>query len=151
MEKDAPGSPTPGYPPAEACRCCRGECCRHCAGFAHPDDLAKPLIQTTRELLATGEWALDWWEGDINGDELERIPMLRPRHTNGGVVDGSWGGTCVFLTESGCQRTFAERPRQCRLMKPEDSLKCKTDGKEPYARAWRPYAAELEKLIAECN
>ena len=66
------------------------------------------------------------------------------------IVDGSWGGECILLTENGCSLEFNERPKGARLLKPQEDMQCQTDyNKEQCVIDWMNYQDVLEKLYIE--
>ncbi len=102
-------------------------------------------------------YQFDYWEGNITGkpehDEITAY-YLRPqtKKSVGKMVDASWGGECVFLSESGCTKTFEQRPTQCRALKPEENGSCsytKKYSKIEVIKAWLPYNDVIVKLINE--
>jgi Fe-S-cluster containining protein len=100
---------------AKTCTKCGGECCKRYPGIIAPDDLgttARDILSKCRELLRTGGYQVDWWEGDPN------IYFVRPKimdHRSGSVFSPSWGGSCYFLAYNGCKLSFEDRPLGCRV------------------------------------
>ena len=102
-------------------------------------------------------YQFDYWEGNLTGkSEHEDITFyyLRPqtKKSVGKMVDASWGGECVFLGESGCSKTFEERPTQCKALKPQEDGNCSLSGeysKEEMIKDWLPYNQIIKKLIDE--
>lgn len=144
----------------ELCADCGGKCCKVLAGGAFPEDFKLPLLDSLVGALCSGDWAVDWWEGDPRKgkNELAICYFIRPAHTNavGEVKDPSWGGVCVFLTDIGCKLPEQDRPKSCRHLKPiaEADGSCtsgKGTNKESTALAWLPYQAEIEQAIEQAE
>lgn len=162
----------------EACSACKGACCKELPGECMPSDWfdANGEIDwdLVRRSLSTDEWCIDWWEGDPRFDKYEDrqvsiAPYIRPRHSySRGVRDPSiFGGTCVFLTESGCrlpeERALSGviRPAGCRNLVAD--LKITSGGsihhrcysaigrqfKKEAAAAWLPYHEKLLELVSD--
>jgi hypothetical protein len=132
-----------------------GQCCKRMPGVVHPEDMQEITVDSLSKMIQNG-YQFDYWEGNITGQpEHEDITAyyLRPqtKKSIGKVVDGSWGGECVFLGESGCSKTFEERPAQCKALVPVGSKDCYLpDGK--YAKAeiiksWLPYNGVISQTI----
>lgn len=51
------------YENKELCKRCGGKCCNTCPGLVYPEDVGFSE-EKVKELLSTGNYALDWWEGD---------------------------------------------------------------------------------------
>jgi len=138
------------YQNPQLCAECGGKCCRHYAGAAWPDDFDEPLAESLDAALASGEWAIDWWEGELDG--MESPYFVRPRHKNEPIVHGSWGGECVFFTGQKCRLPFEKRPRGCRLLEPradgciDHAAGDSQNQKAASCRAWKPYQSLLTKL-----
>ncbi len=62
----------------------------------------------------------------------------------------AWGGPCTFHTPGGCSLKYEARPVQCRELVPgSEEAGCISDlEKRDVALLWRPYAAELEAILA---
>lgn len=60
--------PVLNFQAPEICAACGGACCRRAPGIAHPEDFGAPdradLRRRVEAALASGRWAVDWWEGD---------------------------------------------------------------------------------------
>lgn len=128
------------------CTDCGGACCKHLPGSAYPEDFGNDFEQV-KAALATGRWAIDWWDGDPrNGkDELGSANFVRPaiKGYEGRLYHGAWGGECTFLGPDGCELKSKKRPRECRLLEPQEGKgKCKMHqncGKQDAAIAWLPF------------
>lgn len=108
------------------CKDC-GKCCKHYAGMYHPEQVLNELeLLKNNQLNDLGtKYQIDCWENWENGD----IYFLRPAHTNSlnEIIDRSWGGQCVNLTDTGCSLTFEQRPYECQKLKAYDYHKCSSD------------------------
>jgi Fe-S-cluster containining protein len=137
----------------ETCTKCGGECCKRYPGIIAPDDLGattRDILSKCRELLRTGGYQVDWWEGDPN------IYFVRPKimdHRSGSVFSPSWGGSCYFLAYNGCTLLFEDRPLGCRVLVPNKETPGRgcVNPKEfatkwEFAVLWKPYSKQL-KLI----
>lgn len=139
------------YENKELCALCKGSCCKTLPGQYSPEDFKEPITyELVKRLLLEGKHAIDWFEGD--GIE---IYYLRPKTINGGMIDPSWGGVCINLTEEGCSLTEEVRPLQCRMLKPRGTIKhrtCNTAkefGKEAMAKRWSSSQSILSQLVIE--
>jgi len=143
----------------QLCASCGGCCCKNYAGFCHPFEFTIDG-EVDVFLLADAifsNYAIDSYEGDIDGKKYyNQIMMVRPRHTNmiNLPYDLSWGGTCIFLNDSGCELPFEKRPYQCRAVVPHANSNGEKhcvaplfSGKYSAAKAWRPYQKELNMVI----
>ena len=132
------------YTNEEICRACQGACCKHYAGCAMPADFKTINVSVLKNMLLTGQWAVDAWDGDPREGMsiLDEAYFIRPAHTNaiGKVFDYSSGGVCVQLTPTGCGLSNEERPAGCRLLEPGISG-CIPKGatSRDAAIAWLPY------------
>jgi hypothetical protein len=140
----------------DLCKECKGECCKRMGCGLSPEFLNSckdkaEVEMKIRELLNKGIYSIDWWEGDTQiPKKLKRVPYIRARNKNAGIIDASWGGECMLLTEKGCSLSFEDRPREGQRLIPNASFNCTGDyGKKDVARDWRKYADILEKIIME--
>jgi Fe-S-cluster containining protein len=145
---------TKGFPPIAYCAECGGKCCKMLSGTAYPDDFDND-IEKVREALLTGKWAIDSWEDDPN------IYFVRPavlpsemditfgRDAPRWPYDPSWGGQCVFLTDTGCELEYSERPTGCRMLEPKEDGECTSHGygKHHGAKAWSEFQEWLLAFI----
>ncbi len=143
----------------EVCGPCGGACCKTMPGHAFPSDLGADISGELRARLATGKWAIDWWEGDPREgkDELDYAYYLRPATIGkeGQLEDASWGGQCTFLRDDGCS-IFDQRPTGCRGLEPApggDPSKCQVrhGTKRDAAIAWIPFHAEILAALNETS
>lgn len=142
------------FEPGAFCKAC-GKCCKSLPGAHIPADFGLDLLEGTRAKLASGRYALDWWEGDVvTPEELTVVLFLRPatKGSEGKIYDGSWGGECTFLTADGCSLPRDEMPGECKALRPKGTPggDCPTDfSKEQVALEWRPYQSLLAMLAKE--
>lgn len=155
---------------ASLCGPCGGRCCQQMPGSALPADFGAgtpAFAQRIESALASGRWAVDWWEGDPRvekGSALSPLEMmfassymeahyLRPATAGmeGEVFDPSYGGRCTFHSERGCG-IFPSRPSGCRGLKPmplevRQLQGCSVEygSKREAAIAWLPY----EKILLQ--
>ena len=142
------------------CSVCKGECCKRMPGIVHPEQLEEPISRKLLFRLYKEGYQFDYWEGDEYGDLKGRTGyFLRPQtlKSKGVLVDPSWGGTCVFLTEEGCSKIFEERPYMCQQLKPQEDFNCGPKDKEntlnkyDYVLAWLQYNNLIEEIINDHN
>lgn len=144
------------YQDATICSACEGLCCQKLPGATQPEDLGGVTLGKLLKLLRSGLWAIDWWDGDPREGKyrLQRAEFLRPaiKGYEGLVFHGSWGGECVFLTNTGCKLSFEKRPISCRALEPVKGSHCidhspgeGSNGKHKSAKAWLPYRHLLKK------
>ncbi len=136
---------------SEICTGCGGKCCKNMPGIASPEDFGAPDRERLRvrlqEAFASGRWTIDHWHGDPREgcDEYEQVYYVRPATVGSfSRFDAFGGGRCTFLTDSGCEFSWADRPTQCRALVPSDRLKrdCVPSleyGKRNMATMWIPY------------
>lgn len=139
------------------CGECGGECCKHLPGACYPEDFGVPLDESRLAYaLASGRYAIDWWEGDPRpdshdlDDERDRTYFVRPatKGREGTRFDGSWGGECTFLGSEGCDLPEDARPLECKSLEPRIDGKCvmhNSRGKQEAAILW----LEFEHLLDE--
>lgn len=121
------------------CGRCGGHCCRQMPGAAVPADFDHDVGRVIRA-LASGLWAIDWWEAERPGYYLR--PAIFGRQ--GELFHRSWGGSCVFLGPRGCR--LRRRPAQCRNLEPRADGECHLHGltKRAVARAWGHWRSVFE-------
>ena len=139
------------------CSLCKGQCCKRMPGIVHPEQLQQPITKELLLKLYEEGYQFDYWEGDEFGGKVGYF--LRPQtiKSKGVLVDPSWGGTCVFLTEQGCSKTFEERPYMCQQLEPQEDFNCGPKDKEntlnkyDYVLAWLQYNNLIEEIINDHN
>lgn len=140
------------YPGNAICVACKGECCKKSAGGYHPDDFELLTVDSLAARFATGQYAIDWWDGDPRDGqeegegELDRALYVRPAHAEEhGLYQPSWGGTCVHLAVGGCRLPLHERPKGCCDLEPCLKGECSGEyGKRAAAIAWLPHRQLIE-------
>ena len=138
------------YDDMNTCRDWGGKCCKRAPGCAFPEDFGLPNIERLNAALASGRWAIDWWEGDPRDgiNELDQAFFIRPaiKGYEGQRYHASWGGDCTFLGTNGCELASEKRPRQCRQLEPKPNSNCVLHGdsdKQSAAISWLKYADAL--------
>ena len=138
----------------ELCSKCKGVCCKRAGCHLSPDDVIKLKGSITRiglyELLKTGNYSIDWWDGfEVKKDNFHgKGYYLRMRHVGANIIDPSWGGVCVLLTDNGCPLSYDNRPKSGRLLVPDKNYNCIT----PYSKYdsvcdWYKYWKILNELV----
>jgi Fe-S-cluster containining protein len=135
------------YENKEFCKKCGGLCCKNIPGNYYPSDFNLPETNPTQEdfnklkkIINDPNIAVDWWEDDIPKHFLR--PAIKKAKRK---FDPTWGGECIFLTETGCKLTYEKRPLECRNVEPVDldkDEKCIMHGnlnKESAYKAWLSY------------
>jgi len=145
----------------DICMPCGGRCCKHAPGAAMPEDFGAPdddaLRTALKERLATGEWSIDWWDGDPREgqNEIERAYYLRPatRQGRGRIFDPSYGGVCNFFQDGKGCRIFDTRPTGCRGVEPSPTGPCapRYASKQDAAIAWIPYIDVILSVAEELD
>ena len=129
------------------CSECGGKCCQRMPGCAVPDDFDS-LIQNMREAIESGKWSIDWYDAD------PCIYYMRPRMNGCGVVHPAYpgDGVCIFLTKSGCELSFKDRPQGCKDLVAGDDGNCpQVHGKLYYARKWNDYQQFLYDIMYDLD
>lgn len=139
------------------CSQCNGKCCSRLPGANYPEDFGLP--DDTRKLLGSirsGNYTIDWWEGDPREGqyELERAFFVRPacKGKEGIIYDPSWGGECTFLEDHGCSLQEDERPSCCKYLEPgatgngDDCIIREERSKQNATIAWMPYGSILQDI-----
>lgn len=142
---------------ADLCSKCKGRCCKSLPGTVYPSELGATHEAVRDGILVrlkTGVYSLDYWEGDLDGEDTwPQIYFLRPStvKSKGKTVDPSWGGQCVLLTKKGCPLLWAERPLGCRALVPAEGYpnKCHGEGatKRAGVVAWRPWQHAVKEAL----
>lgn len=133
------------FQPTEVCAQCKGACCKTMGCHYSPTDFDDLSFEGLKAEIEKGKISIDWWSGD------EQEYYLRARHVGAPVVDPSWGGRCINLTETGCSLPWEKRPLGGRALKPKensDSGECRTFySKEQCKNDWKPYSDVLKQLV----
>ena len=142
------------------CTSCGGACCKNMPGLTTPEDWGAPdhdvMIRRLEVAFATGDWAIDWWEGDPRKRArrpLSEVLYVRPStvegKAEGRLMDPSWGGQCALLTPTGCPLPREGRPTMCRTLEPlpEGLGRCEQHFlKKDVAATWIKYQTLLRAL-----
>lgn len=152
---------TDTYEQPDICAPCGGACCKRYAGASFPTEWganADEIREKIREAILTGKWVVDAWDGDPRGIEhgdaryVSIAYYIRPAHKDrtGWLVDLSYGGECVFLSESGCA-LGEKRPTGCKGLEPKRNDGCVVQygSKQDAAIAWLPYHDMILELLNE--
>ncbi|MCX7654104.1 MAG: YkgJ family cysteine cluster protein [Fervidobacterium sp.] len=123
------------------CKVCGGKCCKTFPGPATPEDFGAPDLEKLRKnllnSLISGRWTVDWINQENN------LYFVRPavKGFENVVFDHTYNGICTFLTESGCELSFENRPESCRMLVPKLYEKCDTQGytRMYVAKLWKDY------------
>jgi len=96
------------YKAIPKCATC-GKCCNYAPGGYHPDQFENE--EEIVEKLKSGYYSVD-------GDSY--MHYLRPAMVAGykKIIDTTWKGPCIFLTDTGCSLDEIEKPIQCSAAKP---------------------------------
>lgn len=130
------------YPPTEECKKCGGYCCKHMGCHFSPEDFPEISFDYLKAEIEKGSISIDWWDGDYGPEYL-----LRMRNKNCPIVDPSWGGECILLTDTGCPLTFDQRPLGARALEPNLNGRCEQHySKEMCKNNWLPYYDILSEL-----
>ena len=130
------------------CAECKGKCCKGMGCHFSPDDFKDLSYEGLKKEIEKGYISIDWWEGNPFDDEsnYDNGLLLRMRNVGAPVVDPSWGGRCILLTEKGCPFTYEERPRGGRDLIPDEKGCYTTYDKQQCAQDWYKHKETLEKL-----
>lgn len=139
--------------PASRCAAC-GQCCMRMPGMFVPADLEPDFDFNVEYLLRTGNYSVDWYEGDVvAGGGMDQIYFLRPSTLQGRkmLFDPSWGGVCVMLGKNGCTLPREGRPTVCKALVPSQSgaTDCRGMEKDQACMLWRPYSDRLHKIALQ--
>ena len=135
----------PEFQATEACKKCKGQCCKHMGCHFSPTDFEEISFEYLKTKIEEGYISIDWW------DELDGSPSyyLRMRHKGKPVIDPSWGGRCVLLTDEGCPLPFEKRPLGARSLEPRSGTQnCVVHySKEQCKNDWKSHRALLGALV----
>ena len=133
----------PEFQTSSLCEKCKGSCCKHMACHFSPSDFEELTFEHLSEKIDEGWISIDWWESD------EPQYYLRVRHVNAPIVDPSWGGTCVLLTDTGCPLPFEKRPLGARALEPTPNGCVVHYSKYDCKNDWLKYDDILRKLVTK--
>ena len=132
------------------CSSCGGRCCNTCSCHISPKDVKDLTVDGLYDWIVKSKCiAIDWWEGDteVRGN-LPKIYFLRMRHKDTGIIDPTYGGKCVLLSEDGCTIDWAYRGKGARDLVPHESFKCGDRySKYDCASDWREYYDILKEVV----
>lgn len=132
------------------CKDC-GHCCNNMGCHISPFDLKQITVQSIIDLIDESKCiSIDWWEGNPFTEHCDGVTkgfFLRIRNNNSSVIDPSFGGRCVILTDYGCPLSFGYRPKGGRDLLPMKFDDC-IDGysKQECACDWFKYHDILEEV-----
>lgn len=159
------------------CAKCGGRCCKSMPCEIFPQDVfgdKEPSFELLKEWIEKHPlYCIDWWDGDVRGldwcddDYLDRCYYIHPK-TKGekdrGLFIASWGGECIFLTDTGCSLSWEDRPLGGKALTPGPLVEkmeflngkpiimptryaCTSSySKKEACIAWLPYHEWFEKL-----
>lgn len=134
----------PEFNPTDACRKCQGACCKNMGCHFSPTDFKEISFDYLKEVIMKGYISIDWWEEPDDSPSY----FLRMRNVGGPIIDPSWGGRCVLLTDDGCPLSFNERPLGARSLKPSPDGYCVVHySKEQCKYDWANYSDILKELV----
>lgn len=137
----------------QLCKECGGSCCKRMACHYSPDDFEEITYESLKKEIEKGFISIDWWEGNPfeNGsdNDIDIAYYLRIRNKDSKIVDPSWGGECILLTDDGCPLSYEERPKGARMLEPNEDNCISHYDKRQAARDWYKYNDILYKLVEE--
>lgn len=140
------------------CTPCGGKCCSHMPGTMFPEELSPSsdpdeIFIKVHDLLLTGRWSIDLWEGNPGLEETwNEVPgyYLRPatKKMQGHWFDASWGGDCTFHSVTGCELSEIERPTDCKTLIPHETNCHQPEGWSKFSGviAWYPFRSILKEM-----
>lgn len=134
----------PVFNATERCVVCKGECCKRMGCHFSPEDFDDISFESLKAEIEKGYISIDWWE------DYEPQYYLRIRNKQAPIVDPSWGGECILLTDKGCPLPFKKRPLGARALKPKEEWfgSCQTYyDKETCKNDWQKYDDILRELV----
>lgn len=129
------------------CSTCGGNCCQRLPGIMFPEDFETINKKIIMDLLNTGNYSIDCWEGEIENPYWIRPATIKGK---GKLIDKSWGGICVFWSSTGCRFDKDLRPYGCRMLEPREygeECKIHNAGKLEAAKAWEPFKDIFEEIL----
>ena len=140
-------------PESSLCRECNGRCCKGMPGAMSPIDVHPLTKGRIVEMLLSGQYAIDYWEGDPREgeDEMSVAYFIRPAVAGcDKLVDASWGGPCgLFVDGTGCSLSYEDRPQACRSLQADEDghCRCEHNIKQQIAIDWLPYNDMIDACI----
>ena len=137
----------------QLCKECGGRCCKRMGCHYSPDDFEEITYESLKKEIEKGFISIDWWEGnpfeENKDDDISKAYYLRIRNKDGEIVDPSWGGECILLTDDSCPLSYEERPKGARMLEPDEYGCISYYNKQQAARDWYKYNDILSKLVEE--
>ena len=135
----------PEFQPTDACKKCKGSCCKHMGCHFSPTDFEEISFDHLKARIEEGHISIDWWDEEDGTVSY----YLRMRHVNAPIIDPSWGGRCVLLTDEGCPLPFDKRPLGARSLEPKPGDEnCRINySKEQCKNDWKEHEALLIALF----
>lgn len=129
---------------SELCAKCKGKCCKLAPCHLAPSDLPKISLITIIKEIKKGHISIV--KTLKSGWEPVYILRIRGRGRPISDVASVWGIECSYLTENGCELSYAKRPLGAKLLIPNaercisvyDISTCQVD--------WLPYQELLKSL-----
>lgn len=140
----------PTYQPTDACKECKGECCKNMGCHFSPSDFEEISFEYLKSKIEEGYISIDWWDEEDGSSSyfLRMRNFLKRRLVKAPIVDPSWGGRCVLLTNDGCPLPFEKRPLGARALKPNANGYCTSEYKKYECKEeWIAYKDVLVKLV----
>ena len=142
----------------EMCQKCKGACCKRMGCEIAPRQVIgiskTNSIETNTDIilkiLRTGIVSVDWWIGECDNEYY-----LRMRNKNAPVIDPSWGGECMCLTETGYMLDAHYRPLAGLELTCEEcngEFRPKDNGhytKESCKDEWLEYPIDWNRIVYE--
>ena len=144
----------------DKCSKCKGQCCKSQSCPVFPTDLEKVDKESIINLIGKG-YCFDYWEGNPT-DNIKYNGLIayfiRPKHKNyeDRLIDATWGGECIFLTDEGCKLLESERPSGGKAVIPKEGFpnNCVVINgwnKKDCAVSWLEYHNIIKSAIKELN
>jgi len=142
----------------DICSQCGGECCKSMPGCVYPEQIKGDMKEVLSEMISSGRYTIDCWEGDPRPDSNELIDAfyIRPatKGKEGKINDYSWGGECTFLNGV-CELKEHDRPMGCQLLEPKPDLECcghpridsSFSDKQESSILWIPFTDIIESIL----
>lgn len=133
--------------------CCKGMGCE--VSPVHDFENGIPTKEKIIEMLISGRFIFDWWEGDVTGGERGISYYMRAKNKNeSGYSHGSWGGECINFSESsGCSLSWRQRPYggKALIVNTVKPGECSAElySKEKCAIEWYPYNTLIREILDE--
>ncbi len=117
------------YLSTEKCIECKGRCCKLMPAPYTPKDIIR-IFGDINTAIKSNIVAIDCWDDDIP------LYFIRPKIVNvDNLVDFSWGGRCIHLTDLGCSLLRKNMPTFCKLLEPEKNG-CSSHFKKHNSKYW---------------